>query len=65
MTEVITTDRPEADQDPPPARLIVTLALAGLISGVAIVGIFEATFSTIAENKARELREAVFKVFLV
>jgi len=62
MTEVITTDRPEADQDPPPARLIVTLALAGLISGVAIVGIFEATFSTIAENKARELREAVFKV---
>ncbi|MBQ73996.1 MAG: FMN-binding protein [Gammaproteobacteria bacterium] len=62
MTEIITSDKPAADQDPHPARLIVTLALAGLISGVAIVGIFEATFTTIAENKARELRAAVFKV---
>ncbi len=59
MSEIIATDK---DRDPPPSRLIATLALAGLVSGVAIVGIYEATFETIAENKARELRAAVFQV---
>ncbi len=56
-------------QDKPPdtsgkgsIRLVVTLAVAGLISGVAIIGIYEATLPTITINKARELREAVFKV---
>jgi len=44
------------------ARLVLTLAVAGLISGVAIIGIYEATLPTITINKARELREAVFKV---
>ena len=43
-------------------RIILTLAIAGLISGLAIVGIYEATFKTIAENRARELRNAVFTV---
>ena len=43
-------------------RLILTLAIAGLISGVAIIGIYESTLPTITANKARELREAVFKV---
>ena len=43
-------------------RLVMTLAIAGLISGIAIIGIYEGTLSTITENKARELREAVFKV---
>jgi len=40
----------------------LTLAIAGLISGIAIVAVYEATLQTITENKARELREAVFKV---
>jgi electron transport complex protein RnfG len=44
------------------ARLVLTLALAGLISGAAIIGIYEVTLPTITINKARELREAVFKV---
>jgi electron transport complex protein RnfG len=43
-------------------RLVLTLAIAGLISGIAIIGIYELTLPTITENKARELREAVFKV---
>jgi electron transport complex protein RnfG len=43
-------------------RLVLTLAVAGLISGIAIIGIYEATLPTITANKARELREAVFKV---
>jgi len=57
------------NQDKPPdapavssTRLVLTLALAGLISGIAIIGIYEATLPTITINKARELREAVFKV---
>jgi electron transport complex protein RnfG len=56
-------------QDKPPDtsgtssfRLVATLMVAGLISGVAIIGIYEATLPTITINKARELREAVFKV---
>ena len=57
---------PVSDRDEPGAvsasRIVLTLAIAGLISGLAIVGIYEATFQTIAENRARELREAVFTV---
>jgi len=41
---------------------VLTLAIAGLVSGVAIIGIYESTLPTITANKARELREAVFKV---
>ena len=47
---------------PSSLRLILTLAFAGLVSGVAIIGIYETTLPTITANKARELREAVFKV---
>ncbi len=43
-------------------RLVATLAFAGLISGMAIIGIYEATFDTIAANKARELQAAIFNV---
>ena len=53
------TGKPAA---PSSMRLILTLAIAGLVSGVAIIGIYEATLPTITANKARELREAVFKV---
>jgi electron transport complex protein RnfG len=53
----------QANVAPPSAlRLILTLAIAGLLSGVAIIGIYETTLPTITANKARELREAVFKV---
>jgi electron transport complex protein RnfG len=54
------TDKQAAS--PSSLRLVLTLAIAGLISGIAIIGIYEATLPTITENKARELREAVFKV---
>lgn len=43
-------------------RLVLTLGVAGLLSGVIIIAIVEATAETIAANKARELREAVFNV---
>lgn len=49
-------------RSPSSLRLVLTLAIAGLVSGVAIIGIYETTLPTITANKARELREAVFKV---
>lgn len=52
----------QAPVEPSALRLVLTLTIAGLISGLAIVAIFEATLPTITANKARELREAVFKV---
>jgi len=48
--------------EPSSIKLIFTLGLAGLISGFAIVGIYEATLPTITAYKAKVLREAVFKV---
>ena len=50
------------DQATSSLRLVFTLAVAGLLSGIAIIGIYESTLPTITANKARELREAVFKV---
>jgi len=53
---------PETTSSPSSLRLVLTLAIAGLVSGIAIIGIYESTLPTITANKARELREAVFKV---
>src|SRR5210317_524710 len=56
------TDAHKAPTSPSSLRLVLTLAIAGLVSGFAIIGIYESTLPTITANKARELREAVFKV---
>ena len=53
---------PNETGSPSSLRLVLTLAIAGLVSGIAIIGIYESTLPTITANKARELREAVFKV---
>ncbi|MBT3197005.1 MAG: FMN-binding protein [Gammaproteobacteria bacterium] len=53
---------PEQASEPSSFRLAATLAIAGLISGIAIVGIYELTLPTITYNKAEELKAAVFKV---
>ena len=53
---------PNEKGSPSSLRLVLTLAIAGLVSGIAIIGIYESTLPTITANKARELREAVFKV---
>lgn len=60
-SEIIASDKagePEAG----PMKLIGTLALFGLISGLAIVGIYQATYATIANNEAKALHKAVFNV---
>ena len=48
--------------EPTSARLVATLSLAGLLSGLIIVAVYEATLPTITAYKAKVLREAVFKV---
>lgn len=53
---------PTVNKEPTSARLIISMAIAGLFSGLIIIGIFLVTFDTIKENKARELKEAVFRV---
>ncbi len=53
---------PVAPPEPSSARLILTLGLAGLFSGLAIVGIFLATFDRIEQNRAEALQAAIFQV---
>ncbi|MCU7873107.1 MAG: FMN-binding protein [Candidatus Thiodiazotropha sp. (ex Lucinoma borealis)] len=48
--------------EPGSARLVATLGFAGLLSGLIIVTVFEATLPTITAYKAKILQEAVFKV---
>ncbi len=57
-----TTHTTEQVQEPSSRRLVASMAIAGFLSGVIIIAIYMLTFDTIKENKARELRQAVFKV---
>ncbi len=43
-------------------RLVGTLTLAGLLSGLVLVGVYEATLPRIRANQAEALRRAVFQV---
>lgn len=47
---------------PETPRLVLTLAAAGLVSGLAIVGAYRLTLPTIQANQAEALRRAVFQV---
>lgn len=55
-------NRDRSLREPGSARLVVALGLAGLLSGLIIVSVFEATRPTIVAYQAKVLREAVFKV---
>jgi electron transport complex protein RnfG len=58
-------DKPELsfkDSEPTSTRLVATLGFAGLLSGLIIVSVYEATLPTITAYKARVLKEAVFTV---
>jgi electron transport complex protein RnfG len=47
---------------PETPRLVLTLTVAGLVSGLAIVGAYEVTLPRIEANKAAALKRAVFQV---
>jgi electron transport complex protein RnfG len=52
----------EKKKEPSSFRLIATLGIAGLLSGLIIVSVYETTLPTIQAWQAKVLREAVFKV---
>jgi len=56
------TQTPGKTTDPGSTRLVATLGFAGLLSGLIIVSVFEATLPTITAYKAKVLQEAVFRV---
>ncbi|MGB5833490.1 MAG: FMN-binding protein [Thiohalocapsa sp.] len=57
------TDKADLERtEPSSTRLVATLGLAGLLSGLIIVTVYEATLPAIEAYKARVLREAVFEV---
>lgn len=58
----MSTELPTVAQEPTSTRLVASLAIAGFLSGLIIIGIYVATLPTITANKAREMREAVFRV---
>jgi len=45
--------------EPSSARLVATLGLAGLLSGLVIVTVYQTTLPAITAYKAKVLREAV------
>jgi len=47
---------------PETPRLVLTLTVAGLLSGLAIVGVYQLTLPLIRANNALALRRAVFEV---
>jgi len=61
MTEVELTISTKPNE-PGTVRLVATLGIAGLLSGLILVFAFQFTAPIIAANKAKALREAVFKV---
>ena len=56
------TTLPRRVRLPETPRLILTLGVAGLLSGLTIVGVYRATLPIIRANDARFLRQAGFEV---
>jgi electron transport complex protein RnfG len=57
--KVVTEERPGPRET---LRLVATLTVAGLLSGVILVAAYELTLPTIKANQAAALRRAVFEV---
>lgn len=58
----MSTELPTAAKEPTSTRLVASLAIAGFLSGLIIIGIYVTTLPTITANKAEEMRQAVFRV---
>jgi H+/Na+-translocating ferredoxin:NAD+ oxidoreductase subunit G len=50
------------EKEPGSLRLVMTLFMAGLISGLALAGVYQGTKPAIERNNARALQAAVYKV---
>jgi len=58
MTDISANEKPPAVAP----KMLFVLGLAGLLSGLLIVTVYEFTLPRVEANRARALREAVFKV---
>lgn len=56
------TSVPVPAAEPGPARLVLTLGVAGMISGLLLVTAYETTLPAIEHNRREALRAAVFRV---
>jgi len=61
-TVELTISAGEQPREPSSVRLVATLAVAGMISGLALAGVYQITAPIIAANDAKALREAVYEV---
>lgn len=52
----------EEEKEPSSARLVLTLGIAGFLSGLILVSVFLLTKPLIAQNKQEALEEAIYKV---
>ncbi len=62
MNDVEPTAPEGQRKEPSSSRLVVTLGLAGMISGLALASVFQVTKPIIDRNNAEALRRAVYKV---
>ncbi len=62
MTDGIDLTISARQKQPSALRLISTLAIAAALSGLAIASVYQITKPIIAENKALELKAAIFEV---
>jgi electron transport complex protein RnfG len=53
---------PKAEQEPSSTRLVLTMAVAGFLSGLLTISIYLVTLPTITAYKIESLRQAVFRV---
>jgi len=58
----VSSNQDRSLREPGSARLVATLGLAGLLSGLIIVSVFKATQPTIVAYQTKALRQAVLKV---
>ena len=62
MSTAAKAARTAAENEPSGVKLALTLGLAGLLSGVALAGVYEITLPRIQANQAAATRAAVLKV---
>ena len=62
MSEQIEISDELQEKEPSSIKLVLALAIAGLLSGFVLVGSYIYTLPIIQENKATMLKEAIFKV---
>jgi electron transport complex protein RnfG len=62
MTDAVLTQQTDTPKEPGPVTLVMTLVVAGFLSGLLLVLTYLGTKPYIEQNKARALKTAIYKV---